>query len=164
MGKRLHERASREGLSGVHARPDDRHDRDSVHLEPVEEGQRAVGDVRGMSYAFREVRKMKGLADHFALERRSEIGMYPLAHSQHAAHVQDVQPVSGVHRLRQAARVAEQRLPVPQRARDDVARLEARHPPRGKLELVVGALGIQDARDHDAPLDRGDVGADVGLA
>ena len=69
--------------------------------------------------------------------------------AEHAADVEHLDDVAGLHALGHVARVAEQRLAMAERARNDVALADLGHAAAGELERVVGGLVGEDLHDHD---------------
>ena len=69
--------------------------------------------------------------------------------AEHAADVEHLDDVAGLHALGHVARIAEQRLAMAERARNDVALADLGHAAAGELERVVGGLVGEDFHDHD---------------
>ena len=105
---------------------------------------------------------MQHAADHAAVERLALVGVHRVDHAEHAADVQHLDDVAGLHALGHVTRIAEQRLAMAERARDDVALADLGHAAARELERVVGGLVGQDLHDHDhAFLGRNVLGGDA---
>src|SRR5207302_7689122 len=107
--------------------------------------------------ALAEVGEVERHAQHTAVERLALLRVDGVAHPEHAADVEHLQHVAGPHGRGHVARVAEERLAMPERARDHVALTDLRHAAAGELERVVGGL-VGEHLDHD---DHAFLGGDV---
>src|SRR6185436_17925875 len=109
----------------------------------------AVTDARRHADTLAEIREIQHAADHAAVEGFALVGIHRVAHTEHAADVEHLQDVAGLHALGHVARIAEQRLAMAERAGNDVALAHLGHASAGELERVVGGLVGQDLDDHD---------------
>jgi hypothetical protein len=152
------------GLAGVHAGAGECHDRHALGVQRGREVELLGAGARRHADAFAEVGEVEHRAEHARLEGLAEARVDRVAHADHAAHVEDLQHVARGHLLGQVARIAEQRLPVAERADDDVAALDLGLPAAGQLEGVVGARVVEDFHRDQHPLLARDLRADAQLA
>jgi hypothetical protein len=154
--------AGRRGLTGFHTGAGERDDRHAVRIEFGVRIELLVADARRHADALTEIRELQHDADDARVERPALLGIRGIAHAEHAADVQHLNDVAFLDRLRQVARVAEQRLTVTERADDDVALRHLRHAAAGQLERVVRRLVVEDLdNQHDAFLARNVRGGDA---
>src|SRR6185295_10844406 len=137
------------GLAGFHAGACERHDGYAVRHELRFRIELAVTNARRHADTLAEIRKIQHAADHAAVEGFALVGIHRVAHTEHAADVEHLQDVAGLHALGHVARIAEQRLAMAECAGNDVALAHLGHASAGQLERVVGGLVGQDLDDHD---------------
>ena len=105
--------------------------------------------------------KVQHHAEHAAVERLALVGIHRVADAEHAADVQHLDDVAGLHGFGHVARIAEQRLAMAERADHDVALAHLGHAAAGELERVVRGLVVEHLDDHDHAFLGGDVGGDA---
>jgi hypothetical protein len=88
-------------------------------------------------------------AQHPAVKRLALVGVGRIAHAEHAADVQHLDDVAGLHALRYMSRVAEQGLAMTERADDHIALAHLGHAATGEFQRVVVGLVGQHFDDHD---------------
>jgi hypothetical protein len=107
--------------------------------------------------------KVSTAPEHLAIERLALVRRRGIADAEHAADVQHLNHIARLERLGNVARVAEQRLAMPERADHDVAAGHLRHAAAGELQRVVGGLVVQDLDHHHHAFLAGNVRRDPNL-
>src|SRR5688572_1382573 len=137
------DRARGRGLARVHTGAGDRDDGHAVRVERHVELQRLGGDARRHADALPQVREVEHAAQDLAAEWVAVRRIDGVADADDAAQVQKLHGIAGRKLRRQVARVAEQRLAVPERADDDVALFDFGHAAARQLDRVVARLVVE---------------------
>ena len=94
-------------------------------------------------------------AENLDVQRRANVDVGRRALPDHAAQIQDLQPLADRDRLGHDARISLQRVAMAQHADDHVAVVQRDHPPVHVFELVVDALfAARPGRDDVALVGR----------
>src|SRR6185436_16859214 len=94
--------------------------------------------------ALAEIRKLQHHADDARIERPALLRVHRVDDAEHAADVQHLDHIAGLHGLRQVTRIAKQRLAMAERADDDVALGELRHAAAGQLQRLGDGSDLVD--------------------
>ena len=147
-------------LPGVHAGARERDHGYAVDVTARRCRQRPCAMCAGTPNALAEVRKIEHDAEHVAVERLAVRGIDRVADPDHSAEVQEAAACRRARARRQVPRIAEQRLAVPERTRDDVAAASpASHAAARQLQRVVGGFVLSTSTAITPPSTQGISGA-----
>src|SRR5262249_19774133 len=112
------------GLAGFHAGAGERNYRHTSHIELRSGIEGLEADAGRDADALTEVGKVERDPEHAAVERATLLRIDGVAHSEHAADVEQLDDIPWPEPLGHVARVAEQRAAVPKGSRDHIALAE----------------------------------------
>ena len=145
-------------------RPGDGHDWYALGIERRIEIKWPQAHARRYTDAFSQIREVQNDADDATVKGLALFRIDRITDAEYAANIEHLNDVARLNRGGDVTGVAEERLPVPECAGDDVALADLRHAAARKFEGVIGGLVVEDLHYHHDPFLGRDIARDAQFA